>query len=73
MQNERQGNEEQSLGMDSLSYSLNSLHSSAQAKSLDDLFSSTYQERAETRKQLDEDHCFTSKVQTPRYELLLDL
>eukprot|EP01032_Pedospumella_encystans_P028654 gene28654-32365_t len=58
----RRSHEENSLSNDSLSLSLNPL----QAKSLDDLFTSTYYEREETRKQLDADHCFTSKVQTPR-------
>lgn len=58
----RRGHDENSLSNDSLSVSLNPL----EAKSLDDLFSSTYGEREETRKQLDADHCFTSKVQTPR-------
>jgi len=56
----RKENDDGSLG--SLSVSVDPLHT----KSLEDLFSATYMERAGAQKQLDEERCFTSKVRTPR-------
>lgn len=47
---------------DSLCLSLSSL----QSRSLEDLFASTFLEREETKKELDAERFFTSKVATPR-------
>lgn len=47
---------------DSLAQSLKSL----QSKSVEDLFSTIFSEREETKKQLSDELCFTSKIATPR-------